>query len=64
MSIKFLIVDVRESTARDIYESRAKRESSSLNMASKLYLAMSGVVGGRVREEDRRRTKRKDQGRA
>lgn len=48
---KNFIVDMKESTAEMLEESREERESSTLNVASRVDLAM---WMGKAREEDKR----------
>ena len=62
---KVSVVDTEEQSQRQPKESRAGRESTALNMASRLFWAMSeerGVEGAREEEEKAKREGPKNQG--
>lgn len=59
----FFTIDMRENSQRHLENSRAKRERSRLNMASRLHLAMGEAGAGaneKKREEDREKEQREN----
>lgn len=57
---RFFTVDTKENSQRLLENSRAKRERSRLNMASRLHLAMGEAGAGPKERKNVRKTERKN----